>query len=116
MGAAARLQSAVVYLVPLRGGPPVVIGSNTMVQWSSTGDSLWISAGAVPDGRTYIVPLSRGMTLPKIPAGGFHSEEEVAALPGARKLDAEGTPGPSRDIYAFEHQTIQRNLYRIPIQ
>lgn len=107
-------QSAVTALFPLAGGQPVVVGSNTTVHWSSSGDSLWIWAGAVPDGRTYIVPL-RNMTLPRIPEGGFHSEEEVAALPGARRLDAEGAPGPSLGIYAFERHTIQRNLYRIPI-
>lgn len=32
--------SAVVQLVPLDGGPAVVIGSNTVVQWSLSGDSL----------------------------------------------------------------------------
>jgi eukaryotic-like serine/threonine-protein kinase len=108
-------QSAVVQQVPLDGGRPVVIGSNTVVQWSSSGDSLWISAGAVPDGRTYIVPVPKGNALPPFPEGGFHSEKEVAALPGARRLDAEGAPGPSIDSYAFERHTIQRNLYRIPI-
>ena len=107
--------SSVVQLLPLDRGRPVLIGSNTMVQWSSSGDSMWVSAGVVPDGRTYIVPLPRGKGLPRIPEGGFHSEEEVAALPGARILDAEGTPGPSLDVYAFERHTIQRNLYRIPI-
>ena len=102
-------------VVPLEGGPPVIIGSNAKLQWSSSGDSLWISAGVVPDGHSYIVPLPRGETLPRVPEGGFHSEEEVAALPGARKLEAEGAPGPSLNIYAFERHTIQRNLYRIPI-
>jgi eukaryotic-like serine/threonine-protein kinase len=103
-------------LVPLDGGRPVVVGSNTNIEWSSSGDSMWISAGAVPDGRTYIVPLPRGTAVPKIPKGGFHSEEEVAALPGARRLDAEGAPGPTLEIYAFERHTAQRNLYRIPIR
>jgi hypothetical protein len=107
-------QSAVTALFPLVGGQPVVVGSNTTLHWSSRGDSCWIWAGAVPDGRTYIV-LLRNMMLPRIPEGGFHSEEEVAALPGARRLDAEGAPGPSLGIYAFERHTIQRNLYRIPI-
>jgi Tol biopolymer transport system component len=108
-------QYAVVQLVSLDGGRSVVIGSNTFVQWSSSGDSLWISAGAVPDGRTYIVPMPKGNALPPFPEGGFHSEKEVAALPGALRLDAEGAPGPSIDSYAFDRHTIQRNLYRIPI-
>jgi hypothetical protein len=50
-----------------------------------------------------------------LPPGGFHSEEEVAALPGARRLEVEGTPGPSAEVYAYQRHAVQRNLYRIPI-
>jgi dipeptidyl aminopeptidase/acylaminoacyl peptidase len=107
--------SAGTQLASLDGRRKVIVGSNTNLQWSASGDCIWISAGAVPDERTYIVPLPGGVALPPIPAGGFHSEEEVAALPGARRLEAEGAPGPSIDVYAFQRHTAQRNLYRIPI-
>jgi serine/threonine protein kinase/Tol biopolymer transport system component len=102
------------WLVPLNGGRAVFVGG-TMLWWSGSGDSLWIFRGAVADGRTYIVPLARGVALPRIPEGGFHSEEEVATLPGARRLDTEGAPGPTLGLYAFARNTVQRNLYRIPI-
>ena len=102
-------------MFPLGGGSPIAIGGNALLQWSSSGDTLWISAGAVPDNRTYIVPLPPGKILPPIPPGGFRSEEEIARLPGARMIDNTGAPGPSRDVYAFERRTVQRNLYRIPI-
>jgi Periplasmic component of the Tol biopolymer transport system len=104
-----------VQIFPLRGGSPVVIGSNPFLQWSHTGDSIWISGGAVAYGRTYIVPLTWGKTLPPIPPEGFRSEQEVASLPGAHRIDFRGAPGPTRDVYAFEPRTVQRNLYRIPI-
>ena len=91
-----------VQLFPLDDGSPVIIGSNTFPQWSRTGDSIWISGGAVAYGRTYIVPLSRGKTLPPIPPEGFRSEQEVASLPGAHRIDFRGAPGPTRDVYAFE--------------
>jgi hypothetical protein len=65
---------------------------------------------------SYLVPLAAGESLPPIPKGGFHSGEEIARLPGARRIDADGVvPGPSPDVYAFYRGTIQRNLYRIPI-
>jgi eukaryotic-like serine/threonine-protein kinase len=102
------------WLVPLSGGNPVFVGG-TMLWWSGSGDSLWIFRGAVTAGRIYIIPLPRGVVLPPIPEGGFHSEEEVATLPGARRLDTEGAPGPTLGLYAFARNTIQRNLYRIPI-
>src|SRR5262249_51459822 len=49
--------SAGVSLVQLDGGRKVIVGSNTRLQWSGSGDCIWISAGAVPDGRSYIIPL-----------------------------------------------------------
>jgi hypothetical protein len=66
-------------------------------------------------GRSYLVPLSAGEALPPIPADGFHSEEEIAALPGARRIDFRTVPGPSTDLYALYRTTTQRNLFRIPI-
>ena len=63
-----------------------------------------------------IVPLPPGEALPKIPAGGFHSEQEVARTAGSAQDRRNGVvPGPSPDVYAFYRGTTQRNLYRIPI-
>ena len=104
-----------VQLFPLAGGKPIIIGSNAHLQWSRSGDSLWISGGAVGDGRTFVIPLPPERILPPVPADGFHSEAEIAHLPGAHMIGAGGAPGPTRDIYAFLHATTQRNLYRIPI-
>ena len=102
---------------PLDGGSPVLLGAT--IGWSADGRSVTISSntgGAVEEGRTYIVPLPRGQMFPPIPAGGFRSEEEVARLPGARKIDvAAAVPGLSAEVYAFYRGTTQRNLYRIPI-
>ncbi len=104
---------------PLDGGPPILMGSINF-NWSPDGSSMaiWSDVGAIiPEGRNYLVPLPRGHALPRIPAGGFHSEEEIAHLPGARRIDADAVrPGPSPDVYAFCRVTVQRNLYRIPIQ
>ena len=104
-----------VQLFPVGGGDPVIIGSNAWLRWSPGGHSVWISGGAIADGRTYVVPLRRGQAMPPLPAGGFRSEEEVARLPGARRMDASGVPGPTPDVYAFSRGTTQRNLYRIPV-
>ncbi len=106
---------ATVQMIPLAGGAPVVVGSNTFLQWSSRGDCLWIMGGVVPDGQSYIVPLPRGKVLPAIPPEGFRSEQDIDRLPGVRRVNATGAPGPSPDFYAFERRTVQRNLHRIPI-
>jgi eukaryotic-like serine/threonine-protein kinase len=97
---------------PLDGGPPIQIGGSfTFLSWSLDGRSSFIDAG-----QTYIIPLAPGEPLPRIPVGGFHSEEEIARLPRARRIDAHRVvPGPSASVYAFCRSTVQRNLYRIPI-
>jgi serine/threonine protein kinase len=105
---------------PLGGGAPVTIGSATFFNWAPDGSSLAVtseSGAPIPEGRSYLIPLPRGQLLPRIPAGGgFHTEEEIARLPGARRIDAYGVmPGPSLDVYAFYRGTAQRNLYRIPV-
>jgi DNA-binding winged helix-turn-helix (wHTH) protein/Tol biopolymer transport system component len=95
---------------PLDGGSPVRIGGGfTFLSWSLDGRSALLAG-------SYLVPLSAGESLPRIPKGGFHSNEEIARVPGAHRVDAMGVvPGPSADVYAFYRGTVQRNLYRIPI-
>lgn len=76
-----------------------------------------ISGAPLPAGRSYIVPLQPGQFLPLERREGARSEQDVADLPGARRINADRVvPGPSPDIYAFYRTTTQRNLYRIPIR
>jgi eukaryotic-like serine/threonine-protein kinase len=95
---------------PLDGGPPIVIGpSHTFLSWSLDGRSALLAG-------SYLVPLAAGESIPRIPKGGFRSDEEIARVPGARRIEGSGVVlGPSADVYAFYRGTIQRNLYRIPI-
>jgi hypothetical protein len=96
---------------PLDGGPPVQIGGGILfLGWSLDGRSMLI----VRFTGAYLIPLAPGHVFPRIPAGGFHSEEEITRLPGAHTIDV-AVPGPSVSVYAFYRNTIQRNLYRIPI-
>jgi len=102
--------------LPLDGGPSVPINPYTW-HWSATEDALAISGTPLPAGRSYVVPLRSGQFLPLELREGVGSEQQVAALPGARRIDADMVlPGPSPDIYAFYRTTTQRNLYRIPVR
>ncbi|SPF54717.1 hypothetical protein SBA4_660017 [Candidatus Sulfopaludibacter sp. SbA4] len=104
---------------PLDGGSPVTLAGGTYARWSPDGRSVAFfseNIAPIPEGRSYLVPLPPGQILPRIPPGGFHSEEEVARLPGARRIDEYYVvPGPSPGQYAFYRGTSLRNLYRIPI-
>jgi hypothetical protein len=65
-----------------------------------------------------MVPLPPDEVVQRLPAGGFRSEEEIAHLPGARRIEGAVNlvPGRVGDVYVFYRVTIQRNLYRIPIR
>jgi hypothetical protein len=104
-----------VQLFSRTGGPPLLLGSSLWWQWSQDGRLLWIAGGPVAEGRSYAVSLPPGKVVPSVPPEGFRFEAEIAALPGARRIDATGAVGPAVDTYAFERRTVQRNLYRIPI-
>ncbi|HWU37974.1 MAG TPA: hypothetical protein VN203_10045, partial [Candidatus Acidoferrum sp.] len=110
---------------PLRGGSPIpilsdhVASSNPNLRWSPDGKLVVISlptSAFMTGGRSYAIPLPAGQAFPKIPARGFESEAEIAKLPGARRIDAYDVAlGPRPEVYAFARETVQRNLYRIPL-
>jgi serine/threonine protein kinase len=98
----------------LHGKPPISLGGSGAVSWAAGGALLSAAGMGVPE--AFFVPLLPHQTLPAIPAGGFHSVEEIARLPGARRIEGRlVTLGPSPDVYAFYRGNTQRNLYRIPV-
>ena len=94
---------------------------SSRMRWSPDGRHAYVSiqygqASAFGVGRTYVLPLAPGSVLPRIPAGGFRTEAEVAAQPGVEVLPyGDLAPGPSPSVYAFSRITTTRNLYRIPL-
>jgi WD40 repeat protein len=107
--------------LPLSGGPPVPISDGWChIRWQADGQAIYLSVAtafglSMASGRTYVLPASPDKSLPNIPLGGFRSEKEIAAH-AIRVIDAaDVAPGP-RGVYAFSRQTVQRNLYRIPLQ
>ena len=95
---------------PLNGGTPIQIGNGLgHVGWSLDGRSVLITG-------SYLIPLKPDEDLPPIPAGAFHSRDEVGRLPGVHSTDAAALFWTIRGwLYAFYKGTVQRNLYRIPI-
>ena len=96
----------------LDGKPPITLGGNGQVSWGAGGALL--SYYAAPE--AFYFPLAPRQILPRIPAGGFRSSEEIARLPGGRRIEGRLiTLGPTPDVYAFYRGNTQRNLYRIPV-
>jgi len=107
------------------GQAPIQVFPGTMMasrmRWSADGLRLYLSfqtgeTSSFAFGRTYVIPLSGGAPLPQMPAGGFRTEAELAAIQGVQILPhGDVAPGPTPEVYAFSRTTITRNLYRIPV-
>ena len=114
-------QAAETKAVSTTGDAPVpILGSAiSRLRWTPDGTRalLAVQLGASSAwgfGRTYVLTLQPGETLPPVPPGGFTSEAQVAALPGVEVIPYGDvafslTPG----VYAFSKITVTRNLYRI---
>jgi hypothetical protein len=110
---------------PLDGGSPVMI-CPSCVHFGTFESSPWASVVGWSHDRKFFyltlnrsvfaLPLDEGATFPAIPAGGFVSEQDVAARPGARRIaDASVFMGPDPSRFAFTRVATQRNIYRIPL-
>ena len=108
----------------LHGAAPVTILDPKLaifgpkLGWSPDGRWIFVSSivWRMSTRWAYAIPLSAGRAFPKIPTGGFKSEAEIAKLPGARRIDAfDVALGSGLGVYAFARETVQRNLYRIPL-
>ena len=89
--------------------------------WSPSGEHLYLLLEwhLETQGRMYAIRLAPGAMWPALPAGGITSEQQLQKLsrtviPMEKATDF--VPGPSPAMYAYTTETIQRNLYRIPLR
>jgi serine/threonine protein kinase len=105
---------------PLEGGPPMYVfgpGSQRPVEWSADGKTLFLVPSEGTAAMTFAVPLPPGRMWPEIPKEGLRSEADFMKLPGVTVIHSpDSAPGPVSGVYAFVKQTVQRNLYKIPIR
>ena len=67
-------------------------------------------------GKAYVLQLAPGRLLPASIFHGLLTAGEILKLPGTRViLSNDVAPGPTADIYAFTRESVQRNLYRVPV-
>ncbi len=118
--------SDAVMIYPVAGGPPTVLCEKCgpppsfergpwppRVSWSPDGRFIHLDLYQFP----YAVPLSPGRAVPALSQSGLRSDAEVAALPGARRIQQEKAfAGPNPNMYAFTKVSIQRNIYRVPLK
>jgi Tol biopolymer transport system component len=116
--------AAALQLVSTKTGESVSIVAHQQfamrARWNPDGSQLLLSfqyddLSAFGGGRTYVIPLRDG-ALPPIPAGGFTSEAQIAALPAVHTLDyGDVSPGTTSGVYAYSQTAMMGNLFRIPL-
>jgi len=101
------------------GGAPLLtqIQGRTVLGWSGDGKHLFVQNPDITNAdKTYVLPLAPGHLVPESIVHGLPSEREILKLPGARVIPStDVTPGPTADVYAFTRESVQRNLYRVPV-
>jgi len=100
-------RTGVVKAYPRDGGTPLMLCARCFPKWTSDGRWLNISG--------FLLPLAPGKMFPVLGPGGL-TEESMRLIPGARAISSASFPGVSSSVYAFEKQSIQRNLYRIVLE
>jgi len=110
-GAGENLSSAVL-AVPTRGGPPrkICVG-DCLSGWSSNGRFFFV---AISGGKTLVIPVQAGKSLPDFPASGISLDADWPKQPRARVIERSAiAPGPDPSQYVFVKTELQRNLFRI---
>jgi hypothetical protein len=109
----ASLAGSGTFAVPVDGGAPARICDRVCPStWSS--DGRWLYVAPVGAGKTYVIPVPSGRSLPVLPAQGV--DRDVAGRPEARII-SNGfiSPGADPSTYVFTKTDLQRNLFRIPL-
>ncbi len=89
-------------------------------QWSADGKYMYVTptsrySAAGSTVHTYIVRIPHGVGLVDLPASGIDlaTDEELAGIQSIPQADM--SPGPDPQTYAFATATFQGNLFRIPL-
>ncbi len=108
-----------VVALPVSHDKPVPICSDCEADWTADGRSFVVRLAlnnASNGARTLVVALGLHETLPRLPPGGIRSEKDLAGSRVLYALDGFLYPGDSAQVYAFRRETIQRNIYRVPLR
>lgn len=104
---------------PVSQAKPVPVCAGCEVDWTADGKSLVVRLAlnqASNRARTFLVPLGPREALPPLPPEGIRSEKDLTDLPGSLAADGFLYPNDKFQVYAFRRETIQRNIYRVPLQ
>jgi serine/threonine protein kinase len=94
--------------------------NDAIAYWSDDGRS-FMATGGIWNGDksapTYLISLPVSSGIPELPPKGLSNVSQFAGLKNVRTIPASVIKaGRKPDTYAFVKETVQRNLYRIPLR
>jgi len=102
---------------PIGAGTPVVLcRTPCWTGWDASGTHMFFVFWDGKDTNTYFLPTENGRGVPKLPAGGVLSGQELRALGKVKVVPIQAESVMTPDLYSYTRTSIRRNLYRIPIQ
>jgi eukaryotic-like serine/threonine-protein kinase len=102
--------------IPLGSGAPVTICQGFCgAGWTSDG-KLFAIFSEIGEGKTLLMPVSPGRSLPALPPAGIQTHAEMDAIKGAKVINGSVAAVSTADLYVSFRRSVHRNLYRIPIQ
>ena len=106
-----------------RGGAPIRVCSSCSAGWAPDGRFFYVffrEIGVMGGEKTIVIALPPGQVLPPLPPDGLSSPKDTKGLDVVAEIDMKGmsrfAPGPDPFIYAYVRASVQRNLFRIPLQ
>ena len=106
-------------LFPVEGGTPLItqIAGPARLAWPGDRRHVIVMPNAAQtSSKTYVFPVAPGKLVPDRIVGGLPPEAEILKMPGVSVIAASHVvAGATEATYAFRRETLQRNLYRIPL-
>jgi len=106
---------------PMHGGSTIRICDFCEAAWGPEGKSFYVMLreAGVNGGKVHVIALHPGKSIPSLPPGGIRSADDLTRLNVVAVIDMTAksifAPGPNPAIYAYSRITVQRNLFRIPL-
>jgi serine/threonine protein kinase len=102
---------------PTAGGTPVTVCVKCAAGWTADGRALVVTTtGDRSTARTIVLALEPGRMLPRLPAPGIQSVEDLAGLSVVSSAEGYLYPGENSRQYAYGRIATQRNIYRVPLR
>ncbi len=99
----------------LDGSDAVPVCWTCNAEWSSDSKTMYFDFGFNGE-QVIAVPTATGSLFPPLPPQGVESPAEALKLKGAHRIEAPGIQSPLGSATAITKQTVQRNIYRIPVK